>query len=402
MNENEYDVIIVGAGPAGSIAARVIAKNSHRVLVLDKKQEIGTPKRCAEGLNAAGLERVGLKPDPRWVVNKVNGAAIYSPSGKSIRVAFRDFVGYVLERKIFEKHLAADAIRKGARYMVKTHATGVIKEDGFVKGVEANYMGRELKLKAKIVIAADGVDSRIARSAGIDTRNPMKDYHSGFQYEMAGVNLEEIDWLRIYFGEKIAPKGYVWIFPKGRDVANVGVGVLSTFSGDGRRAQDYLDRFIESHPEIFRNASPIEINAGGVPVGYCIDKAVDNGFMVVGDAAHQVNPIHGGGIAIAMESAKIAGEVASKALSKGDVSKETLCEYQKRWEEEFSGKIKRLLKLRTVLEKVNDDDFEMLADTLSGDDITKLTDGKYMFLLKTLAKNTPHIASTAKRILRGG
>jgi len=399
MMESEYDVIIVGAGPAGSMAAKAVAEGNHSVLVLDKKQEIGTPKRCAEGINARVLASLDIKPDPRWAVNNIRGAVCYSPSGNSVKTDLGAMGGYVLERKIFEKHLATQAIKKGARYMVKTNARGVLKENGVVKGVKADYMGEEIELKSKIVIAADGVDSKIARDVGIDTKNVLEDYHSGFQYEMAGLKLEEDDKLHIYFGEKIAPKGYVWIFPKGDSVANVGIGILGKLSSEGNRAIDYLNRFIESHPEIFQNASPIEINAGGVPMGSPIKDMVDNGFMVVGDAAHHVNPIHGGGISLAMEAGIIAGQVASEALDKGDVSQKSLNEYQRRWEDEFDTKLKKLMKLRYFLEKITDKEFEIFAKTLSGDDIMKLTESKYTFLIKILAKNAPHMAPLAKKFL---
>jgi digeranylgeranylglycerophospholipid reductase len=291
------------------------------------------------------------------------------------------------------------AIRNGARYKVKTRATDVIMEDGYVKGVKAEYMGEKLELKAKLVIAADGVDSKIARSVGIDTKNYLKDYHSGFQYEMAGLNLEESSMLHLFFGSNYAPKGYLWIFPKGKDVANVGIGILSSLSEDGKRAQDYLDRFIESRPEIFKNASPIEINAGGIPVGAPIDSFVENGFMVVGDAAHQVNPIHGGGLSLAMDAGKIAAEVASEALARGDVSKKSLQEYDKRFKDRFQKKLSKLYKLRMFLEKLNDDDYEFMAEHLSGKDVVEAISSKYSFIIKLFAKNKRNVASLAKRFL---
>ncbi len=399
MVEKEYDVVIVGAGPAGSKAAKVIAEKKHSVLVLDKKQEIGTPKRCAEGLNMVGLLKAGLKPDPVWAVNKINGVVMHAPSGKTLSVVLEDMEGYILERKIFEKHLAADAIREGAEYMVKTRATEVIKEDGFVKGVKAEYMGEEFKINARIVIAADGVDSKIARSAGIDTKNLPEDYHSGFQYEMAGINLKEADKLHLFFGEKIAPSGYAWIFPKDRDVGNVGLGISGRIAGKGSRAQDYLDRFIESNPEIFKDASPIEINAGGIPVGAPIDDFVGNGLMIVGDAAHQVNPIHGGGISLALGAGMIAGEVASEALEKGDVSRETLYKYQERWSEEYGSRLKKLLKLRLFIEKLSDKEFELFAEKLTAEDVVRLTKPDYVFMIKILAKNAPRMAVLAKKLL---
>lgn len=399
MKIPDYDAVVVGAGPAGSIAARFLAEKGVKTLVVDKKQEIGTPKRCAEGINLGGLEKIGIKPDPRWVTSEITGSTIHSPGGGKVVCKFSK--GYVLERKIFEKHLAMDAIRAGARYMVKTRAIEAIKEGDKVTGIRAEFMGEEFTINSKLVIAADGVDSKIARSAGINTTNKMTDYHSGFQYEMAGLNLEGHDMLHLYFGNEIAPKGYVWIFPKGKDVANVGIGILASTSEDGNRARDYLDRFIESHPETFGNSSPIEINTGGIPVSSSVDTFVMDGFMIVGDAAHQVNPIHGGGMAIAMKAAKLCAEVGAQAIKEGNVSKERLYEYEKTWRETEGVKLQKLFKLRIFLEKLNDNDFEKFADILSEEDIIKLTNAEYKSLFKTFARKAPKILPLALKFLSG-
>lgn len=393
------DAVVVGAGPAGSTAARFLAKNDIDVIVVDRRQEIGAPKRCAEGIRLKALESVGLKPDPVWAVNRIKGTILYSPSGKVLKAIMDDAGGYILERKIFEKYLAAEAIRAGARYMVKTHANGVVKENNYVSGIRAEHMGEEFEIKGRLVIAADGVDSRIAKSAGLNTINKLTDYHSGFQYEMANLNLKDSDMLHIYVGRDIAPLGYAWIFPKGRDIANVGIGILGLKSEDGHRAKDYLDGFIKSHPEIFKNSSPIEINSGGVPVSSCIDTFVMDGLMVVGDAAQQVNPIHGGGIALAMNAARIAAEVGSKAIREKNLSRERLYEYEKIWRETDGARMKKLLKLRSFLEKLDDNDFEKFADILKGEDIIKLTEGKYRFLFKLFMKKAPRMVSLAKKLL---
>ncbi len=418
MQNKSCDVVIVGAGPAGSIAARDIAKAGFDVLVVERKQEIGPPKRCAEGINVRGLLNVGVKPDPRWAAKGIYGAVIYFPNGKSLKIdqrkvpddvmdaiysgekkpALEPATGYVLERKIFEKHLAADAIRAGARYMVKTRALDVIKDGGKIAGITAEQMGEKFEIRSKIVVAADGVDSRIAKSAGINTTNKLSDYHSGFQYEMAGLNIDP-DVLHIFFGNSLAPKGYVWIFPKGQDVANVGIGILGSMSEDGKRAKDYLDKFIESRPEVFKNASAIEMNAGGVPVSSSIETFVADNFMIIGDAAQLVNPIHGGGIAIAMNSGALCAKAAVEALKENDTSREKLYAYEKKWRETDGVKMKKLLKLRAFLEKLTDEDMNKAADIVSGEDITKLTDGNYRFLFKTLLTKAPSLLSLAKKFL---
>lgn len=399
MIDRFYDVVVVGAGPAGSVAAKVFAERGLKTLVLEKRQEIGAPKRCAEGINVTALRGLGLEPDPRWAVHEIKGAVLYAPSGRCLEVKSGNVLGYVLERKMFEKFLAFEAIRRGAKYMVKTTATGVVKEEGKVCGVEAVYMGEEFTVDCRLVVAADGVDSKIARTAGLNTVNSMADYHSGFQYEMAGLHLSDPEVLHIFFGEKIAPKGYVWIFPKGGDVANVGVGVLGRLSDRGCKARDFLDGFIDSRPEIFRDASPVEINTGGIPVGSTVDCMTADGLMVVGDAAHQVNPIHGGGIALAMNAGRLAAEVGVKALAEGDVSQNRLSEYEVLWKEGYGSKLERLLKLRNFMEKLEDCDLEKMCDVLSGEDVMRLTEGEYNFLINRFIKKAPKILPLARKFL---
>jgi len=397
MKDLEADVVVVGAGPAGSIAAWKLAENDLDVIVLEKKQEIGTPKRCAEGINILGLTGVGVELDDRWAVNEINGAHLYAPSGKKLPIDNLKTTGYVLERKIFEKDLAKKAIQAGARYMMKTQAKDVLKKDEKVVGVKAEQMREQFKIKTGLTIACDGVDSMIAKKAGLDSINKMSDYHSGYQYEMAGVNTKE-NVLSLYFGNQVAPKGYVWIFPKGDTVANVGIGILGEKSGEGNRARDYLDRFIQDHPEIFEDASPIEVNAGGIPVKQDMKSFVKDGFMVVGDAAQQVNPIHGGGIALAMKAAKIAAEEATQALEEDNVSRERLRKYEERWRETEGKRLKRLLKLRMFLERLEDKDFERFAENIEGEDVMDLISGDFKTIVKTALK-IPRLMPIAKKFL---
>ncbi len=398
ITDNSYDVIIVGAGPAGSTAARFLAKAGARVLVIDKRQEIGAPKRCAEGIDITGLQNVGLEPDMRWAANEISGAVIYAPNSKSVALDAIDpkGVGYVLERKIFEKHLATLAISAGAKYLVKTEFTDLLRSGGAICGIKARGLGGEFAATAKIIIAADGRESKVAKAAGLDTANKLKDYHSGFQYEMAG--LRGLDWrkLHIFFGNDAAPKGYIWIFPKSEGVANVGIGIIGTTSGEGHRAKDYLDKFIAEHPEIFGGASPIEINAGGVPVSSSVEKlAVDN-LVLIGDAAQLVNPIHGGGIALAMHSGKLAAETALEALKEGNFSEKFLRRYEKRWEKTRGKRLRKLMKLRMFTERLDDNDLNALADILQGEDIMALTDAKFAGFLKLLVKNRKMLAIAVK------
>lgn len=380
--DRTYDIIIVGAGPAGSMAARKCAESGIDVLMLDKRQEIGSPKRCAEAISTAGLKKVGLEPSPKWVVNTIYGASLYTPSGKHVDMQYDEPMGYLVERKMFDKTLAVDAINAGAACMVNAHVSGLRKSNGAVQGVIVDYMDEKMEISSKLVIAADGVDSKIARIAGIDTTHKLIDYHSCLQYEMAGLREIETSVLRIYLGSEVAPRGYAWIFPKGDGVANVGMGIRARKSV--KSVKHYLDKLIQSHPDIFKHASPVEINAGGVPLGERVDSLVVDGLMVVGDAGHMVNPIHGGGIANAMLAGQIAAKVAADAVKKGDVSAETLREYERLWDADKGELSANLFLARKMVENLTDEQMEQLADALTGKDIMKVIDGKYKFISKML------------------
>jgi len=392
------DVIVVGAGPAGSLAARTLAERGFSVICVERKQEIGPPKRCAEGLNKDTMEALGINPDPAWALNRVHGGVIYSPKGKEIKIQIDKTDGYVIERKIFEKHLAADAIRKGAKYIVKANAESVIQKNGVVSGVSVNHMGENLKIQSKIVIAADGVDSKIARSAGINSTNKLHDFHAGIQYEMAGVSCKE-DLLHFFFGDHIAPKGYAWIFPKGNTIANVGLGIMGSSAKEGARAINYLDKFISSNPKYFGNASYLEINAGGIPVSAGIEEIVGEGIMLVGDAAHHVHPVTGGGMAFALHGGQLAGNVAADAIEASDYSKKYLSAYKVEWDKTHGAKLKKLYRARMFLEKLSEDDMEKLANILTPDDILRLTGGDTKFVIALLLKKAPSLIPILKKIM---
>lgn len=393
------DVVIVGAGPGGSIAAREFARAGVKTLFVDRRQEIGAPKRCAEGLSLEGLQAVGVEPHPTWAVGKIQGAVLYSPNGKAVTVDDPGAVGYVLERKVFEKALAAQAIEAGAQCMVKTHIDGVLKDGDRVVGVTGDFLGKPIRINAKIVVGADGVDTLVGRKAGLRSLQKMRDYHSAAQYEMAGVRCD-MTRLHLFFGTQSAPLGYVWIFPKANGLANVGIGILTTKSRHGERALDYLDRFIASRPDLFANASPVEINASGIPVSAGLKKYWGNGIMLVGDAAQQVNPVHGGGISLAMRAGAIAGQVGSAAIRAGDVSEERLAEYHDRWMEAEGRTLQKLYKFRMFMEQLSDNDMERIANVITGDVIVDLTYARFRTFAKLLLTRLPTMVPLLMKYLR--
>ena len=388
--------MVVGAGPAGSTAAYAAARNGASVLMFDRRRELGVPVQCGEALSEDILNELKIKPDPQWAVGRTNTVKIVSPSGIEIRISEREVtgkVGYILNRKVFDKFLAVRAAKAGVDVMVGTYVDGMIIEEGRPQGVKARGMDGKLEVAAKVIVAADGVGSRVARWAGLNTTLKLVDIESGIQFQMVGVDFESQSTMEFYLGSKIAPGGYAWVFPKGEDMANVGLGVLG--SRAERRPIEYLRDFVARMPSLSKG-KVVEINGGGDPVSGPFKKTVKDNLLVVGDAARQVNALTGGGIDSAMRAGNIAGEVAAKAVSEGNTSEKRLSEYEKRWREQMEERLKRYLKAKDVLLSLTDDDLDKLAEALREVKFDKisLTD-----MLKALIKANPKLLWKLKGLM---
>lgn len=367
----ETDVIVVGAGPAGSSAAKHAALGGANVILIDKKSEIGSPKRCAEGVSIQGLEKLGIEPNPRWVTQEIEGVRLQAPDGTDVWLTSEEVklpeAGYILERKVFDKYMAMDAARAGAEIKIKTLVTGIDKIDnGFIVSTES--MGKEETYKCKILIAADGPEGHIARWAGLRPAAKAKEMESGVQYEMCNVEFERQGVIEFYFGS-VAPGGYVWIFPKGDDIANVGLAILPHLAK--KTAIEYLDEFIAKCPYT-RNAQAVELNIGGDPVGGMTKKLYDDNIMVCGDAAGQVNPLTGGGIISGMIGGMCAGQVAAQAI-KEDCSKKFLKQYDKLAHDELDYEIKRYKKVQEYLLTLSDEELDSIAHAFENESFEKIS-----------------------------
>tara|TARA_Y100000310_G_scaffold336351_1_gene420625 strand:- start:6017 stop:7207 length:1191 start_codon:yes stop_codon:yes gene_type:complete len=376
----EFDVIIVGAGPAGLRAASRLAEAKLKVLCLDKKQEIGVPKRCAEGLGMGWFKLLDITPDPKWAVQEIDGAALYAPSEKNVEMRFESTSGYVLERRVFEKWLAHEAAMKGATIKTKSDAFELERKDGKVV-VKVRHEGVVQEYVAPLILACDGIETMTARRLGLNTTIRLADYDSGYQYEMSNIDFGDERLIHLYFGLEIAPRGYVWVFPKGKHKANVGIGIGGLSE---KTAKHYLDKFIASHPGLSKG-SIIEVNCGCVPVGGFLDDMTADNLIVAGDAAHHVNPIHGGGIGIAMQGTDIASDIAIKAFKAKDFSHDFLKQYNGVWYEKRGNKLKNILKKRIMFENLKDKDFETLVDSITGEDVMMLSGGNIMDSIKVIS-----------------
>ncbi|HNX16744.1 MAG TPA: NAD(P)/FAD-dependent oxidoreductase [Methanoregula sp.] len=385
--KSRYDVLVVGGGPGGAVAAETAAKAGLSVCLAEKRPAIGTPVRCAEGIGRDVLSEF-IEPDPAWISADITEASVVAPDGTELvfdSKAAGNKVGYVLERKIFDRALVKKAAEAGADIAVKTTATKPVIENGRVRG--AYLTGAVPEVHADVVIAADGVESRFARMCGIDTSVPASDMMTCVQALMTGIDIAPG---RTVFnvGNTIAPQGYLWIFPKGNRTANVGIGISGKKCGDGHRPKDYLDNFVKKK---FPDGKCIEFIAGGVPVCRPLSSTVADGLMIVGDAARVVDPFTGGGIYNAMFTGRLAGQVAADCIARGDCTKKALGAYDKAWRASDLGKsLERNYKIKEYFIRQTDDKFNRLIRSASA---IRLEEFSTLGLVRELVIRNPGLLS---------
>ena len=388
------DVLVIGAGPGGSIAAKTAAQKGLDVVLLEKRQEIGEPIRCAEGISLRSELKELVDVDPSWISSEIKGAKLYSPNGdyvSSTRDGSNGVGGYILERKEFDRGLARMAGECGAEVLVKTRAAMLRRRDGRIQ-VSAFYQGYPQKIESLLVIGADGVESKVARWAGMDSRLTPEEIMICAQFLVSAPKFDR-DYCEFFFGNKLAPGGYIWIFPKGSGLANVGIGLQGSQSGAGlalRLLESFLDKRM---PE----ARILQMVAGGIPTSGPMRSITSDGIMLVGDAAHQSDPLTGGGIINAMRAGIIAGEVAARAVSSGDTSQQRLQEYEDGWRSSWGRQLEKSLNAKRFFHSLSDDDLNHLVASLQGHDLSRLNP---VDLLKSLIKSDPKMLWNMRKLIQ--
>ena len=357
MYKEYYDVIIVGGGPAGSIAGWFAAKGGASTVILEKDRDIGSPVRCAEGISENGLKQL-LEPSPEWQGQRIEYSRFISPSGKNIQVHTK-VKGYVLQRKIFDYELSKIAAYEGAEVFTKSYVNGLIRNGDKTTGVNVKHLNREYKILGKIIIGADGLESRVGRWAGINTSCSLEDIDTCAQATVSNINIDEKA-CHFYFGREIAPGGYAWVFPKGKGYANIGVGINGTNARTKSPAK-LLKEFVKKN---FPDSSVLTIIGGGVPCSGGLKEIVHKNVMLVGDAAHQANPLSGGGLAYAMAAGKLAGTIAAEAVKDGNNIEKYIIKYQKEWQKKWGKELRSFYKIKQSFYKFNDKDFNKIAEIL--------------------------------------
>jgi digeranylgeranylglycerophospholipid reductase len=286
------------------------------------------------------FELLDLKPSSEFVMNTVNKAVIFSPSGKKleIEIPYKRFFLHILDRAGFERALAARYNSRGGELLLGTNVLGLVKKEGKIKGLKTT----KGDVFGKIIIGADGVESRVGRWCGLSTRLKLNQIFSTAQHMLVDHDCEG-NAIEIYFGEKFAPGGYAWMFPKGKGEANFGLGVLASYK---KRPIELLAKFKE---EKAKHARSTRLVAGCIPSTKPPSRTVMDNVMLVGDAARQTNAVSGGGIANSIIAGKLAGEIAGKVLVENKPLSD-LNEYEKAWRDELEKTLNKKFRQRRILE----------------------------------------------------
>ncbi|MGB9671692.1 MAG: geranylgeranyl reductase family protein [Candidatus Bathyarchaeales archaeon] len=401
MPHSNFDVIVVGAGTAGCLAAKTTAEAGLKVCLVERKsREAIGEKVCGDALGEHHLKNVDLeKPQSGELEKRIEGIKIYSPDMETVfTVKHEDFVGYLLNRRLFGQWLLKKALDKGAVLFDATQCLEPIVEKGFVVGVFARNLktGEKMTLRSKVVVDSSGflavVRRKLPEEMGIEREVSNEDVEACYR-EIRQLKQESKDtnFCEIYLNQKVTPGGYTWIFPKGGAKVNVGLGVC--MRGKFPNPKKQLYQHVLTKP-LFDGSLLLNGGAWYDPTRRPLDNMVGNGVIITGDAACLVNPIHGGGIGPSMISGYLAGKTIVEAFERGDSSKKSLWQYNCRYMESYGTKQAGLDVFRFLLLKSRDEDlsYGMKYKLLTEEDVLKAGLGEEFHL---------KISETAKRVFRG-
>ncbi|HUI92650.1 MAG TPA: NAD(P)/FAD-dependent oxidoreductase [Chitinivibrionales bacterium] len=381
----KFEIAVIGGGPAGIVAALHAAQGGRKVCLIDRKKIPGYPVRCGEAIGLKGFtQSVSLKPG--WIKSAIKYMKLVSPCGISVTVP-NSYEGYVVDREKMETDMTADAVAAGAEFFPGTSILSIAQING---GYECK--GSAGSFSAQCVILAEGIESRLGRSLGWSTNLSLGDVHSCAFARVAHNDIEP-EACVFYLGSSHAPGGYVWVFHRGGNTANVGLGVLGSRCKGGM-PRELLLKFIN---ERFPGAAVSDLHCAGVPMGKWKKPLVRNGVMLVGDAARMMNCVSGAGIGYALFSGKAAGTVAAQSFIGGACKYERLKTYQKQWASFYGKQQLRSFSLKEVMVTFKDDFLDDVARS-----ITKDPDGKMDILsifIKAFSKR-PLLLLKVIRLLR--
>src|SRR5437867_1073628 len=411
----DYDIIVAGGGLAGMIvasSASYYSKQSLKILVVDRNPSPQLGKKtisgwiCGDAVGKKSVDfmtsRIGIKWESPEIEHPVKGVIAYSPDHKT-SVSF-DGEGYILNRKLLPQKQLKDALRLGVELMYDIALRKVLTENGTVVGIEGENLRTKSPIKktSKLVIDCTGVTSVLRTNLPIksyiqkridrDDLEATGRYIYSFENGAEDRTFFDSDYCLIHLDQTVAPGGYAWVFPKGENKVNVGLGVqqraLDNFNknnGSRKDLRTLIDDYVRINPVLKRlQIADSEADSGNglgtwqVSVRRQNDCMVANGYMLVGDSAWMPKPLDAGGIGPAIVAATIVGKHAVKAIEAVDCSETSLWSYNSEFIDCYGYKTAGLEVFRRMLQGLNNDQINYgMKHFLSKFDINKITDGEH-------------------------
>ncbi|MGQ0791297.1 MAG: NAD(P)/FAD-dependent oxidoreductase [Nitrosopumilaceae archaeon] len=350
--ELDYDIVIVGGGPAGSSAAFAAAKNGVKVALLEKEECISQSVRTSGVTWIKDVKKFGIPPD---YYNEIKNYSFCSPNNQ---VSVRDSKprAVVLDVRKTYQWLAQQAAKEGTDIFLKTNVTDVIKNNqGKISGVKTSSK-ENCVFNSKIVIDASGFQSVVAKSLGVVTQ--WERFGAGAEYEAYAEHVDSDTWW-LMVGQQYSPAGYAWIFPVSKNIIRIGVGVGKPESSVD--PTERLKELMEKKPGPIKNLgkiTPIEFHYGLIPNDGLSRKTVYDNLILVGDSAGQANPLVLEGIRYAIMFGRVAGEVSANAIKSGDTSEKSLKKYEENWKKAIKAKINSASKVQNRWIGLSDEEWD--------------------------------------------
>jgi len=350
-----YDVIVVGAGPAGSYIAYELASLGHDVAVFEGKGASGLNVCCTGIISTECFHSLGLGTDV--ILTEVNSAKFFSPSGKCLRFQTENVQAYVVNRLLLDKAITSKAQSQGARYFFSSPVIGIIPGKDSIQAETLCFGAREI-FSARVIVLANGFKPKLPRKLGL---GKIKNFLVGAQAEIEVKNVDEFE---VYFSQEIAPGAFAWLVPTSTNKAYVGLLATS-------QAKLHLQNFLNNLFCQGRVTSrEVEIEQKAIPVR-TLARSYGDRLLVIGDAAGQVKPTTGGGIYFGHLGAEIAAEVLDEALSSDNLTAGQLSRYQKQWKAKIGKELSRGYRARWAYGKLSDRQIEGIFNILNSDGMTE-------------------------------
>lgn len=345
-------ILVIGAGPAGSYTAYNLAKHNINTTVYEEHGEIGAPAHCAGHLSIKSLNQLGLLPLPKRIVeNTFRGATFHSSKGREFSLRFLEPVTCTVNRELFDKHLAQEAMNVGTNYSLETRVKYLLTEDSTIKGITITREGKSTTEAADLVIDAEGITSRLLRQTNLHPPNPHM-IISGVEAQIENARNIEPDTVEVFLGREYAPDFYAWLIPLGDGRAKIGLGAKRG------NPKQLLNQLMTKHPSASKKLSKARIIKTAyhpITLGGPLQRTCANGFLTVGDAASQVKPTTGGGVVLGLTCAQIAAETIRNAVQNRDFSHAQLSEYEQRCRDQLRFDVNIMLRIRRLLNSLSDE-----------------------------------------------